>query len=460
MNTTFANPTGHFADADANTIGSLVAKAADLALIVEPDGIVRDVAGKHALLDRIGVANWRGMRLDQILGAAEAADLLALVNAPSSNTSEVTVAHPTTSGAPAMIAYTAADPGIAGQALLLGRDVTQVLSLQERLLAIYRLMEDKLESQKQVEAQYRTLFAIGSEPVLVVNATSGQVTDANRAALTMLNAELNAVSGQPLASLFAKAEQTELSALLGKIQDTNAAASIQVRLLSGTAVTVKATPSWGTDKSLLIQLHHATSGADVIGGDGNLVELIRAANEAIVLVDDSGTITWANTAFTDLAMSGTVATTQGQPLSAFFDRSELDLGTTLANLRDYKRIRMLPASLRKTTGEMVEVELSAIAIPNATSATFGFVIRNVSLRVGDPRLSNEKVASVDQIWGQIGKVPLRELVRKEIDVVEKGLIESALNLTGNNRAATAKILGLSRQSLYSKLNRFGIMSDV
>ena len=102
-----------------------------------------------------------------------------------------------------MIAYTAADPGIAGQALLLGRDVTQVLSLQERLLAIYRLMEDKLESQKQVEAQYRTLFAIGSEPVLVVNATSGQVTDANRAALTMLNAELNAVSGKPLASLFA-----------------------------------------------------------------------------------------------------------------------------------------------------------------------------------------------------------------------------------------------------------------
>jgi DNA-binding NtrC family response regulator len=38
-------------------------------------------------------------------------------------------------------------------------------------------------------------------------------------------------------------------------------------------------------------------------------------------------------------------------------------------------------------------------------------------------------------------------------------IEAALELTHNNRASAAEMLGLSRQSLYVKLRRFGILSD-
>jgi DNA-binding NtrC family response regulator len=35
-------------------------------------------------------------------------------------------------------------------------------------------------------------------------------------------------------------------------------------------------------------------------------------------------------------------------------------------------------------------------------------------------------------------------------------IEAALELTGDNRSSAAEMLGLSRQSLYVKLRRFGI----
>jgi DNA-binding NtrC family response regulator len=35
-------------------------------------------------------------------------------------------------------------------------------------------------------------------------------------------------------------------------------------------------------------------------------------------------------------------------------------------------------------------------------------------------------------------------------------IEAALKLTGDNRATAAEMLGLSRQSLYVKLRRFGL----
>ena len=51
---------------------------------------------------------------------------------------------------------------------------------------------------------------------------------------------------------------------------------------------------------------------------------------------------------------------------------------------------------------------------------------------------------------------LKELVRESSDLVEKLCIEAALELTKNNRASAAALLGLSRQSLYSKLHRFGM----
>jgi DNA-binding NtrC family response regulator len=41
-------------------------------------------------------------------------------------------------------------------------------------------------------------------------------------------------------------------------------------------------------------------------------------------------------------------------------------------------------------------------------------------------------------------------------VIEKLAIEAALDLTNNNRANAAEMLGLSRQSLYVKLRRYGI----
>lgn len=41
-------------------------------------------------------------------------------------------------------------------------------------------------------------------------------------------------------------------------------------------------------------------------------------------------------------------------------------------------------------------------------------------------------------------------------VIEKICIEAALEITNNNRAAAADLLGLSRQSLYVKLSKFEI----
>jgi DNA-binding NtrC family response regulator len=63
---------------------------------------------------------------------------------------------------------------------------------------------------------------------------------------------------------------------------------------------------------------------------------------------------------------------------------------------------------------------------------------------------------VEQLTELVGRVSLKELVRETTDVIERLCIEAALELTSDNRASAAEMLGLSRQSLYVKLRRYGL----
>ena len=89
----------------------------------------------------------------------------------------------------------------------------------------------------------------------------------------------------------------------------------------------------------------------------------------------------------------------------------------------------------------------------------GFTIRDVGRRLGsEVMLAKDLPRSADQMTELVGRVPLRDIVRETTDLIEQLCINAALQLTGDNRASAAEMLGLSRQSLYVKLRRFG-MSD-
>jgi transcriptional regulator with GAF, ATPase, and Fis domain len=69
--------------------------------------------------------------------------------------------------------------------------------------------------------------------------------------------------------------------------------------------------------------------------------------------------------------------------------------------------------------------------------------------------ANEPVLAYARKLREAG-VPLRDLVREATDVIEKLAIEAALELSGDNRASAAEMLGLSRQSLDVQLRRYGL----
>lgn len=66
---------------------------------------------------------------------------------------------------------------------------------------------------------------------------------------------------------------------------------------------------------------------------------------------------------------------------------------------------------------------------------------------------------LQSLTGRLGESTLKMLVSETVSAVERHCIEAALAMTDGNRSAAAKMLGLSRQSLYMKLARYQIGAD-
>jgi DNA-binding NtrC family response regulator len=56
----------------------------------------------------------------------------------------------------------------------------------------------------------------------------------------------------------------------------------------------------------------------------------------------------------------------------------------------------------------------------------------------------------------LGTASMPALVRDTVEAVERHCIAEALGRVRGNRSAAAELLGVSRQSLYAKLNRYGL----
>ncbi|MEO1282865.1 MAG: helix-turn-helix domain-containing protein, partial [Pseudomonadota bacterium] len=135
-----------------------------------------------------------------------------------------------------------------------------------------------------------------------------------------------------------------------------------------------------------------------------------------------------------------------------------DFNVLLANLREHGSLRFFSTTLVGAQGAQAEVEISAVSVDASDPALLGFVIRDVTGRMsaGVGAGERELPKSIAQLTELVGRVPLKDLVRETTDIIERLCIEAALQLTGDNRASAAELLGLSRQSLYVKLRRYGI----
>jgi transcriptional regulator PpsR len=135
----------------------------------------------------------------------------------------------------------------------------------------------------------------------------------------------------------------------------------------------------------------------------------------------------------------------------------VDLSVLISNLRQRDVVRLFATRMRGDYGSNTDVEISAVAVTTGEQRCLGFTIRDVGLRLSnEAKSSRDLPRSTGQMTELVGRVPLKDIVRETTDLIEQLCIEAALELTGDNRASAAEMLGLSRQSLYVKLRRFGM----
>lgn len=461
----FKWPRDTIGDLDADTAARVMAASSDVAMVIDREGIIRDVAVSNSdvLMDGFNdiierrwidtVTSESRRKVEEMLREAAAKG--------DGRWREVNQQSPRGS---IPFRYIALGAGPEGSVIALGRDLRNVASLQQRLLQAQQSMERDYVRLRQAESRYRVLFQIASEAVLIVDQSSKKVLEANPAAGAVLGVGHGTLTGQAFAKLFHPETRDAALALLSDNNASGQSEPVRVRLADGRNDYTATASLFRQDGTahVLVRLTSLKTEAPVLEDDGKM-KLLRVINripDAFVVTDEALDIIDCNLAFLELSQLATVEAAKAQPLSRFIGRPGIDLTVLVANLREHGWVRNFGTIVNTVYGAQEEVELSAVSVREGLEAFHGFVIRASKRDVVAPQEQRRELPrTAEQLTQLVGRVSLREIVGETTDVIERMCIEAALNLTSNNRASAAEILGLSRQSLYSKLNRYGLGSS-
>lgn len=451
MHTGQTHHTEVLATIDASSISTILSEASDLALVIDPSGLVLEVLGKPELRTMLGASLWFERPIYDLFGKQDACKIEDIV---AGVTPSCTVDHVARNGTFRTLKYTAHLLPGGSSAIVFGRDETRYRFLQRQLTDTRLETEALLEKRRQDADQYRKLFAIGAEAVMVVDITTLRVIEANRAAHRFLGTDT--LADRPVRDLVDGSDRASIVSVIKAAHKSQSPLTVPVTLASGAKTTLRVEVGSHKSGRMLLQLSQPQTETPTEGIQHSVLELVRAASDGIVVVDALANILWANETFTENLGASSPASLVGLSMQNFVDASECDVEELLENILKFERVRSIPTSLQNRSGERMEMELSAVCISSEDNLRFGLFFRDISTRLHSSRALASDDMPEALAWDQLGKASLHELVRAEVDVTEKRFLIAALKLTGNNRSAAAQLLGLSRQGLYSKLKKYEI----
>ena len=454
-------PRGLLGPLDARVAQTIAMAGGDVAMVIDREGVIRDLALSSDDLARDGAQAWLDRPwLDTVtIESRPKVDALLSGAAKGDKPRWREINQITAANRSLMVRFVALDTGRDGAVIAIGRDERATAALQQRLVEAQQALERDYSKLREAEGRYRLLFRLSGEAVLVVDTQARRVVEANPAAERLLGEGRPNLVGEGFLGLFDRDSHDEALTLVGVAQSTARSHPVQVRLSSRGRSFLASASLFRQDRSAycLVRLTYADQASVEPEQGPDLRTVVERIPDAFLVADSAMTILTCNTAFLDLAGLGAPAQAIGRPLSAFLGRAGLERNILLDALREHGSVRNFRTVLRNDHGESEDVEVSAAAAPQGDQTVFGFTIRNIDRRLNDrPHAAPELRRSVEQLTELVGRMTLKDIVRETTDLIERLCIEAALDLTKNNRASASEVLGLSRQSLYSKLRRFGL----
>lgn len=453
-------------DLDVGRAAALITASSDVTLVIAASNqaLIEDVAFGSEELAREVDSRWLGKNwLDTVTSESrpKVEALLRDANADAPPRWRQ-VNHPSPAGDDLPVMYAAMRVGRAGNVVAVGRSMRPIATLQQRLLDAQQTMEREYSRLRQAETRHRLLFQVSSEAVLIVDAATRKIVEANPAAQELLGKTGTELLGALVTDNFEHASREAVDTLLSTVRATGRMESVHARAASGAGELSASVSLFREDRSSYFLLRLSAVGTDANAAAGprrhsRVLDVVASGPDGFLVTDPSGRITFANRAFLDMAQLATEEQARGEPLERWLGRPGVDFNLLTAHLREHSSIRLFATTLRGEYGSTTDIEICGVSVADGEEPCLGFTIRDVGQRHAiERREARERPRSVEQLAELVGRVPLKELVRESSDVIERLCIEAALELTRDNRASAAEILGLSRQSLYAKLRRHGL----
>ena len=461
----FRSPKDSLGNLDAEEAARLVAAASDIALALDAEGTIQDAAFQRVELpleirhtDQWLGRSWQATVTEESQPKVEALLREAATRATSRWRE---VSYEATRGAAIPIQFSVMSLGGSDRFIALGRDVRATAALQQKLVEAQIAIERDYARTRNMETRYRILFQMSAEPVLIVDANTQRVVEANPASSSLFGESAANLIGKtfPDSILFDDAAASDAIGL--SIRSKNRFEGVRAKLEDNREFVVTGT-FFRQDTSAFFLISFAPV-ANLVGvslqpdSSSQLLSFVEHAPDAFLLTDRDGHLLRANATFLQLAQIDSEKQVHGESVDRWIGKSSVDFSVLISNLRQHRSLKLFSSVIRGDLGSTVDVEISAVVV-GAEQENLGFAIRSVGQRLPSYGSSPPELPrSMEQLTELIGRVPLKELVRETTDVIERMCIEAALKLTGDNRAAASEMLGLSRQSLYVKLRRYGLV---
>jgi len=455
----FAHADTHFQSVSALDAAEVLAQASEVTLIVDADGVIRDAAIASDGLLAGGAKSWTGRKwLETVTAESEPKIVSILAEAQTLNPIKAReVNHSLPQGEDKPIRYTCVRLGDTGKLVAFGRDLSRMANMQQRLMNSQLSMEREFSRLRAEEMRYRTMFQLADVPQILVEAATLKVVDINPAAQRVLGMTERKATGGKLTQLFDSDETELLHKLLRASLEENGTRDITLKMRGGQQIAIHAS-RFHQDRNAHLLLRLESDSGNVIpltyAVERHTLDLVENMPDAFVVTNDQRMILSCNSAFATLLGLSSAHAAEGELIDSWFERPGVDCNVLVANVQEHGLVRRFATVLRGPFGRTESVEISATLIDQHGAKLFGFLIRQAS----GPSFQKDGAENVvartnEQITNLVGHMPLKDIVRETTGLIEHLCIETALELTKGNRVSAARMLGLSRQSLYAKLAR-------
>lgn len=442
---------------------TFVSLSSDIALVIDRGGVIREVA--QGDVDPLAPAayGWVGRRwVDTVSGdtRGKIETLLQEVAATGiARRREVT--HLLQPGVSIPVAYSAIRFGEDGPVLATGRDLRAIAAIQQRFLDSQQELERGYWRARQSETRYRLLFQVATDAVLVVDAHTLCILEANQAASQMFDLSSEQLLQRQLGLGFEERSRASVQALLEAARASGQSGEIRARLLGKVTLTsVAATPFRADDAMRLLVRVRSIDESELSAALSNtLARLVDGSSDGVVVTDSSGRIMMANPAFLQLVQLSSEEEVRGQSIMDWLGMAERPLATLLPQVRRDGLARKIPSWIKVAHAPVARVDISAALLTEGDQECIGFTIHRVEALPDLDRSPYELNLAIQQLTRQIGEVPLPELLRQVASMAERHFLTAALAQSGNDVDSAARTLGIGTEELVLRRQRLDARDD-